>query len=72
MSRKLNLYDKDVNEDTLEVSGVYKWDYPEYCDAYFSYGEYFSGQELNDNELDKLTDKYPELVNEMAHKISIV
>ena len=69
---KITLNNEQVNQDTLQVEGVFQWDYPEYCDAFFSYGEYFSGLQLDDNELDELTDKYPELVNEMAYKSIIL
>ena len=65
---KITLNNEQVNQDTLQVEGVFQWDYPEYCDAFFSYGEYFSGLQLDDNELNELGEKYPDLLNEMAYK----
>tara|TARA_R100000781_G_scaffold114984_1_gene88264 strand:- start:3320 stop:3538 length:219 start_codon:yes stop_codon:yes gene_type:complete len=57
-----------IAEETLIVGGVFIWDYPEFCDAYFSFAKDIEGNELHESELDKLTDKYPELVNELALK----
>lgn len=56
---------KDVQN--LEVDGVDRKDYPDFCDAYFSYAEWVeNGDELTDEQLDWLTEDYPEIVNEMA------
>ena len=53
----------------LEIAGVDRADYPEFCDAFFTFGIWAdSGKELTDNELDDLTMFYPEIVNEMAHE----
>ena len=57
-----------INEETLVVEGVFVIDYPEFCDAYFSFAKDIEGNELQDEQLDRLTDKYPELVNELALK----
>lgn len=65
---KITINNKIVNKDSLQVEGVSKYDHPKYCDAFFSYGEYVSGLPIDDRELDELTDKYPELVNEIAHE----
>ena len=62
------LGNKIIAQETLVVEGVFLWDYPEFCDAYFSFALDIEGNELNDEELDKLTDKYPELVNDLALK----
>lgn len=56
-----------VNLNSLEVSGVDKIDYPEFCDAYFCTGKLQGGSDLTDEELDTLTDLLPAKVNEMAH-----
>jgi hypothetical protein len=51
----------------LEVEGVDPSDYPDFCDAYFSYGVYEgSGEPLSDDDLIKLSDEYGDVVNEMA------
>ena len=51
--------------DMLEVDGCDSRDYPDFCDAYFSYGE-IDGVELTEDELIELSEDYPEVVNEMA------
>ena len=52
-----------------QVDDVDPRDYPDFCDAYFSYAEYEdTGEPLSDSELDRLTFKYPERVNEMAYE----
>ena len=56
--------------DSLEIDGVDTKDYPDFCDAFFSYGE-FNGRELTDDELDQLSDDYPEVLNEMAFEYYI-
>ena len=42
-------------------------DHPDYADAYISYAEYADGTELNEYELDMLTNEYGDLVNQMAN-----
>ena len=51
----------------LEVDGVDPKDYPDFCDAFFYCGE-IDGRELTDDELDKLGEDYPEILNEMAYE----
>ena len=69
--RRANLYKlrimkiKDIFN--LEIEGVDSKDYPDFCDAFFSYGE-IDGRELTEDELDKLADNYPEELNEMAYQ----
>lgn len=58
---------KEVDIETLEVSGIDTNDHPKYCDAYFSSGKDIKGNELSDYDLDLLSDKYPELVNDLVH-----
>tara|TARA_B100001094_G_scaffold205151_2_gene199088 strand:+ start:2416 stop:2634 length:219 start_codon:yes stop_codon:yes gene_type:complete len=62
------LGDRIVDTETLKIDGVFLWDYPEFCDAYFSYGLDIDGTELNEDELNLLTDKYSDLLNELALK----
>ena len=53
----------------LQVSGVVFKDYPDFCDAYFSYGEHSEdATSLTEDELNELTEQYPDVVNEMAHE----
>lgn len=49
-----------------EIEGVDSSDYPDFCDAYFSYAEYEDGTPLDDDELEGLTYNYPEVINEAA------
>lgn len=49
-----------------EVDGVDPSDYPDFCDAYFCYAEYEDGTELDEYELDQLTELCGDVVNEMA------
>lgn len=56
----------NVNERTLEIENVDRSDYPDFCDAYFSYGEFNDGTPLTDDELDTLSDKWPDVLNKMA------
>ena len=51
----------------LEVEDVDSGDYPDFCDAFFSYGE-LDGRELTEDELIKLGEDYPEVLNEMAYE----
>ena len=58
---------KDV--ENLQVDGVDSRDYPDFCDAYFSSAQWKSnGKELTDDELQYISENYPELLNEMAYE----
>ena len=59
----------DINLVTeLEVDGVDTRDYPDFCDAYFSYGVWLNtDKELTEHELDLLAEQYPDVLNEMAY-----
>ena len=50
----------------LEVDGVDPRDYPDFADAYFSYGCYEDGTELTEDELNSLTDLASDVLWEMA------
>jgi len=56
---------KRVNN--LEIDNVNMSDYPDFCDAFISYGE-IDGRELTEEELDYVNDMCPDLVNELAHE----
>ena len=49
--------ERQVDFKTLELAGVDRRDYPDFCDAYFSYAEYTDGTPLTDAELEALTEK---------------
>mgnify|MGYP003343493889 CR=1 FL=1 len=52
----------------VEIDGVDTRDYPDFCDAYFSHAVFKDTlEELSDEELEQLTEDYPEVVNEMAY-----
>jgi hypothetical protein len=51
----------------VEVDGVDTRDYPDFCDAYFSYAVFEDTTEvLTDEELELLTENNSEILNEMA------
>jgi hypothetical protein len=51
----------------VEVDGVDTRDYPEFCDAYFSYAVFEDTlEELTDLELELLTENNGDVLNEMA------
>jgi hypothetical protein len=60
----MELNGKSVSVLSLEVDGVDSSDYPDFCDAYFSYATYENGSPLSDDDLDALTDKYSEILSE--------
>jgi len=49
-----------------EIDGVDSSDYPDFCDAYFSYAEYEDGTPLTDDELEGLSYNYSDVINEAA------
>ena len=65
---KIYIDNTEILEETLQVEGVNTDDFPKFCDAFFSYGETVSGRMLTADELDRLTNEYPELVNSMAYE----
>lgn len=50
-----------VKENTLVIEGIDHKDAPDYCDAYYSYGEYYDGTILTDEQLDELKEVDSEL-----------
>jgi hypothetical protein len=63
----MDLIDLDVVDlSSLQIEGIYMDDYPDFCDAYFSAGNRLDGTKLSDEELEQLTDDFPDMVNEMA------
>ena len=60
-----------MNIETLnnvQVEGVDMADYPDFVDAYISYAEDANGNELSDEQLEKLTEDNQEFVQELAHE----
>jgi len=53
----------------MEVDGVDMKDYPDFSDAYMSSAVWKdSGELLNDDELDRLSDEHPDVVHDLAHE----
>jgi hypothetical protein len=53
----------------VEVDGVDTRDYPDFCDAYFSYAVFEDTlEELTDEELELLTENNSDVLNEMAYE----
>jgi predicted NAD/FAD-binding protein len=46
---------KEIDYSTLVVDGIDTKDYPDFCDAYFSEGEYEDGTQIEDEVLEELT-----------------
>lgn len=56
----------------VEIDGVDPRDYPDFCDAYFSYAVYADdGSELTEDDLFILGQLYPERLNEMAYQFYV-
>ena len=51
----------------VSVGGINIADYPDFVDAYICYAEDSNGKALNENQLEHITNNYPEYVQEMAH-----
>ena len=58
---------KKVDISSLEIEDVDMKDYPDFTDAFFSYGEYSNGKEMTDEELSDFQDENMDLANELAH-----
>lgn len=46
----------DIDVSSVEVTNIYSWDYPDFCDAYVQYAETKDGCVLDDSELDFVND----------------
>ena len=63
----MQLHTREINRASLEIENVDPRDYPDFCDAYFSYAEYTDGTPLTDDELIELCDQAADTLNEMAY-----
>ena len=59
---------KQINWRSVQVDGVDGRDYPDFCDAYFSYAEYQDGTVLTDDELEELSESQADRLNEIAYE----
>lgn len=57
-----------INWRSVEIEGVDGRDYPDFCDAYFSYAEYEDGTVLTDDQLEELCEAHADRLNEMAYE----
>jgi hypothetical protein len=65
----LTLNGREVDLKSINIEGVDRQDYPDFCDAYISEAQWMNdGTELNDEELEQLTEENGCLVNELAHE----
>ena len=60
---------KVINYASLEVDGIDTKDYPDFCDAYFSHGEYEDGEEMSDEALQELSEKNPDLLYDKISEV---
>lgn len=53
----------------VEIDGIDRRDYPDFCDSYFAQG-YFAdtGEPLTTEQLDRLGEKYSDLLHAMTHR----
>ena len=47
----------------LDIDGIDTRDYPDFCDAYFSYGIDENGKELTEQELEDLSMDFIDVIN---------
>jgi hypothetical protein len=58
----------EVITASLELDGLDMRDFPDFCDAFFSYGERADGTPLTEGELESLAESEGELLNSLAHE----
>ena len=69
MTRSLTYKGRVITD--LEVDNLDYDDYPDFCDAYFSYAVYADTLEpLTDDELEELTDTLPFTLHELCLEIT--
>ena len=54
---------KEIDLNTLKVDGIDVKDYPDFTDAFFSYGVYTNNSEMTKEELSDFTNKQPYLLH---------
>ena len=57
---------KAVEISSLQIDGVDTRDYPDFTDAYFTYGEYVDGMEMTDDELMKFQEENYDLLHDLV------
>ena len=56
-----------VDTGSLEIDGVNYWDAPDFCDAFFSAGQFKDGTKMSDEELNELADEHPDILEKMIY-----
>lgn len=59
----MELNGKIILIDSLEVDGIDRNDYPDFCDAFFSDATFSDGTSLSDDQLDILSDTYRDILH---------
>jgi hypothetical protein len=57
----------DIDLTTIEIEGVDLNDYPDFADAFISRCQFKDGTELNEGQLNALTDNQGQLINQLIH-----
>lgn len=55
----------------VQVEGIDYKDYPDFCDAFIASAEWDDGTELTSDELDELSDEFPNYVYECIYGAAI-
>ena len=61
------LINRIVDVSSLEIDGVDYRDAPDFCDAFFSAGQYEDGTVMGDDELNELADEHPDILAEKIY-----
>jgi hypothetical protein len=62
-----HLVTRVVDVGSLEIDGVNYWDAPDFCDAFFSAGQFEDGTAMNDEELNELANEHPDILEKMIY-----
>lgn len=66
LQKEINV--ESIKWESVELSNVWPWDYPELTDAYISYAEWDSGRPLSEEELENLNEARGDIVNQLARE----
>lgn len=55
----------DIDVKTLVFDGIDHADHPDYCDAYYAYGEFNNGLTMTDEQLEQFKDLHPNFFYEL-------
>lgn len=58
---------KSVDKTSIGIEGVDPRDRPDFVDAFAATAEFKDGTPLTDAQLEELTERYPEIINDLAH-----